>query len=174
MALYPAPTADLDDFDRHDLDCSPVPDDDDRLNPFNVTMDTTLHVQPRTEPMTIPKKPDASTARDSVGSSGSSGGRSLSQSNSFPNDYCHLEREYGDELSEMTSFSSTAPRKEWRPMALPFPAKKRNGPAPKPYENAVYDLTVSFDFQKERTSNPFVAKTFAVVGMSCMYIEPRL
>ncbi|RHY02612.1 hypothetical protein DYB36_008276 [Aphanomyces astaci] len=140
----------------------PAPEDEDRLNPFNVMLDTCK--QPRTEPMAIPMN----DTRSSDGSS--SGGRSLSQSSSsFPSDYCHLEREYGDELSEMTSFSSTAPRKEWQP---PPPSKKKHAAAGKrphhPYENAVYDLTVSYDFQKERMSNPFVAKAVTVERKSSL------
>ncbi|ETV74568.1 hypothetical protein, variant 3 [Aphanomyces astaci] len=163
MVVPPSPAnrydSDMADMDDDDDDDVPAPDDEDRLNPFNVMLDTCK--QPRTEPMAIPMN----DTRSSDGSS--SGGRSLSQSSSsFPSDYCHLEREYGDELSEMTSFSSTAPRKEWQP---PPPSKKKHAAAGKrphhPYENAVYDLTVSYDFQKERMSNPFVAKAVTVVSL---------
>ncbi|ETV74566.1 hypothetical protein, variant 1 [Aphanomyces astaci] len=166
MVVPPSPAnrydSDMADMDDDDDDDVPAPDDEDRLNPFNVMLDTCK--QPRTEPMAIPMN----DTRSSDGSS--SGGRSLSQSSSsFPSDYCHLEREYGDELSEMTSFSSTAPRKEWQP---PPPSKKKHAAAGKrphhPYENAVYDLTVSYDFQKERMSNPFVAKAVTVERKSSL------
>ncbi|RHY18266.1 hypothetical protein DYB25_010552 [Aphanomyces astaci] len=164
MVVPPSPANryDSDMADMDDDDDVPAPEDEDRLNPFNVMLDTCK--QPRTEPMAIPMN----DTRSSDGSS--SGGRSLSQSSSsFPSDYCHLEREYGDELSEMTSFSSTAPRKEWQP---PPPSKKKHAAAGKrphhPYENAVYDLTVSYDFQKERMSNPFVAKAVTVERKSSL------
>ncbi|CAK5112542.1 unnamed protein product [Aphanomyces euteiches] len=119
----------------------PAPEDEDRLNPFNIDIKTPLVKTQRTEPMAIPTKelPRSSDVSDES---------SRSLTSSFPSDYCHLD---GDELQDMTSFSTTAPRKER--LAKPRTEKK-------PFDNAVYDLTVSFDFQKERASNPFMAKPY--------------
>ncbi|KAF0690753.1 Aste57867_17872 [Aphanomyces stellatus] len=148
-------------IDEDDDDDEASPEDEDRLNPFNVIIGgdaaaATDKQVPRTSPIAIPKKtmtvpPPSHGAATSIGSNSSC----RSHSNSFTSDYCHLEREYGDELNEMTSFTTTAGKR-------PQHGKGVKSTKPKPYENAVYDLTVSFDFQKERMSNPFVSKTFAM------------
>ncbi|OQR82803.1 hypothetical protein ACHHYP_15503 [Achlya hypogyna] len=107
-------------------------DDDDRFNPFNTTAPT--------PPMPIP----AHVWREEL----SSPLASTPQSSSY-SDYCHLDQEYAETLSEMTSFAvqHKGTKKLAATPALPKPA---------PYQGAVYDLTVSFDFQKERAHNPFV------------------
>ncbi|KDO35559.1 hypothetical protein SPRG_00404 [Saprolegnia parasitica CBS 223.65] len=117
---------------RDDVDDSV--DDDDRFNPFNAA-----HEAYFAAPMPIPKR-----VQPVETSTPSPAGSATSHSYS---DYCHLDEEYAATLSEMRSFPPTMHR------GTLSAAKKQPAPARKP---PVYDLTMSFDFQKERAHNPFV------------------
>ncbi|EQC39282.1 hypothetical protein SDRG_03485 [Saprolegnia diclina VS20] len=113
---------------RNDVDDSA--DDDNHCNPFNDVHETYFAA-----PMPIPKRVQPAET--------SPAGSAASHSYS---DYCHLDEEYAATLSEMRSFPPSMHRGTQNAAKKPTPARKP----------PVYDLTMSFDFQKERAHNPFV------------------
>ncbi|OQS04716.1 hypothetical protein THRCLA_03058 [Thraustotheca clavata] len=126
-----------------------VNEDDDLLNPFSNIREAYFAPpnQEQTQPMAIPAHVRATTTSESSPHSSSTKSHSYS-------DYCHLDQEYADTLSEMTSFPT---HKEWSKKA-----KKNTSPPSRSMESSVHDLTVSMDLQKEHANNPFLKDLFVL------------